>query len=684
MKNRSSRWGCLLGGLGILLLLLLLGGGWWLYRSQSAGLDNDTFISPVVSIITSPADGDEVGVGDFVSVTVQSTSLDALQSVELFLDGQSLGKVTDAPSTASWTWQAWPLGIHSFYAQAMDVKGKVGFSQVVILNVLAGDGLLKTNASEGQTLEQIGAGYGVPPDQMAAANPGLDPNQPLPGGDPVQIPVGGAGSGNGSGSESGQGGQVSDPIYTVITWTFKPKEPVDKSYCYTSTGNGVWIKMPKPPFSFLDEFIPYIQTKVSFPIKKSVIQAQCWGWIGSVLKYLGQGESQFDVLKPPNEVKIDGGGFILTGIPKAPPIKEDQFLEDEIKAVPPPFLLREPKDSQDCESHGNLIITPYLCNNLLNAKVKQYLILEWEWAPKVCWPGYCIWYDKVDGYRVYEYDTATFSRKLLRDIGPQGNRVAAVPLPWGGGKCYQVEAYVNKPGVLPSVAAWYCPGDNKYATKLTLTQVTDWLTTEDVLRDGSDEGCGYTQEHMLHSDGPGSLPGFGSQIGEVFVGAGIHKQDGSIGVSYCYMDEYYQGGVKFAHPTQIPSESVIQKAVLRFTPVWQAFHPGASASPKPSSCVISVAGVNQSWSGLVDADHWVKGVLPYQGVSVSVNQYASPQADVTAIVEKWLKNTSSNQGFVLRGWFPSLPDTSSNKTNSSWCVSALSNFQLDIYYFAPP
>lgn len=670
MNKSKFRWGCLFAGL---LILILLGGGWWYSRLQSSVLNSSSSSSsPVLVFIISPASEEEMEAGDFVPVTVQAVAPEAIQSVELFVDGQSLGAVTGSPSNASWTWQAWPLGIHSFYAQATTVSGQVEYSQVVVVNVLAGDRNMQAIAQDGQTLGQIGAGYGVPADQMAGANPKIDPSQPLPGGKEVQVPIGNGGAGNGSGAGSGQ---VFDPNYISVTWTFKPTEQVDKSYCYTSTGNGIWEKIPKPPFNFLDEFNSYIQLKLTFPNQKSVIQAQCWGWLGNLLKFLGQGETQFDLIQPSGELKIDGGGFVLTGIPKVPPIKEDQFLDYEIKSVPPPFALREPKDSQDCEAHGNLIITPYICDNLLNAKVKQYLILEWEWAPKVCWPGSCQWYDKVDGYRVYEFDPSTMVRKLVRDEKSQGNKVTAVPLPWGP-KCYQVEAYVNQPGVPSSVAASHCPGNKNNGLKITLTDVAEWLTTEDVLKDGDD--CAYTQGYILQNN---VLPGFGSQAGEVFVGAGILEKDQSIGNPYCFMDEYYQGGIKFNMTTQIPINAVVQKAVLRFTRIYQVYDGGAKPGPTPSSCVLSVTGADQSWSAKIDSDHWVKGTLPYGGQSVSVNSYGSTQTDVTSIVANWLKNPSSNHGFVLRGWFPALP---TDDEESSSCTSALNNFQLDIYYFAAP
>lgn len=236
MKKKKSRWSCL-GLIAGLLLLILLGGGWWYFRNQPLTFEGAS-ISPVVVTVTSPPNGDDINAGDFVPVSAQAVAPDAIQSLELFLDGQSLGKAAD-PSNASWTWQAWPLGIHSFYAQATDTKGQVGYSQVVIVNVLAGDGSLDVFAEAGQTLEQIGAGYGVPPDQMKGANPVLPPSQALPGGNPVKVPI-----------PNPEPKNVPGGNFTSIKWKIKINQAVEKSYCYVTTGNGVWEKIPKGPFKY--------------------------------------------------------------------------------------------------------------------------------------------------------------------------------------------------------------------------------------------------------------------------------------------------------------------------------------------------------------------------------------------------------------------------------------------------
>jgi hypothetical protein len=107
MNKRTLRWGCILSGLVILVLLMAVG-GWWFFSSQSSLTDSPP-LSPVNVFMISPASGDELNAGDFASVSIQAFAPEAIQSAELFVDGVSLGVVSDSPQNASWSWQAWPV-----------------------------------------------------------------------------------------------------------------------------------------------------------------------------------------------------------------------------------------------------------------------------------------------------------------------------------------------------------------------------------------------------------------------------------------------------------------------------------------------------------------------------------------------------------------------------------------------
>jgi hypothetical protein len=464
MKERSRR-GCVLwGGLGVLLILLFLGAGLWFFLFSNTETA-DAPPPPVVYVfLLTPANGDEVEVGDYVLVSLDAFGLSPLLSAELFVNGQSLGMESGDPENAYWTWQPLSIGIHSLTARVTDTNGEVGQSQTVIVNVLTGDGLMQVPAVEGQTLEDIGAEFGISSSQMAGANPDIDPEQPLPDGASVQVPIGDGAAGN----RSGQGGEeISIPL---IFWEFTPLTPVDKSYCYTSAGDGNWARLPKNSFKFFSGSpMKYTQHEFIPKAGKSVIQMQCWGWQGGALKFLGEGETNFDIFNPPYELLISGQGFQLNGKPQIPLSgKPPETGGDGILPIPPPFDVRQTTDVAACADHNEHIgsgqwsyVNPVYesqCDSFINKPVLTHLALIWEWEPGLEWPtpehG---WSNEIDGYRIYEIDPFQSGEpKLMAEIGGLGRKQWFLPLVLGY-RCYGVQAYSDDPLVEPSEIADNCP-----------------------------------------------------------------------------------------------------------------------------------------------------------------------------------------------------------------------------------
>jgi hypothetical protein len=674
MKERSRR-GCVVwGGLGVLLLLLFLGAGWWFFLS---GIETaDAPPSGVFAFLLTPVSGDEVEVGDYVLVSLNAFGLSPLLSAELFVNGQSLGMESGDPENAYWTWQPLSIGIHTLMARVTDINGEAGQSQTVIVNVLQGDGLVQVSALEGQTLEEIGAGFGVPPVQMASANPNIDPEQPLPDGALVQVPVGDGGAGNGS----GQGGEgVSIPL---IFWEFTPLTPVDKSYCYTSSGDGNWVKIPKKPFDFFSGSpLKYIQQDGIPKGGAGVIQVQCWGWLGETLKFLGQGETKFDVFQPADNLEILGQGFQLTGKPQIPLSgSPPETGEENTKTIPPPFALREPADTADCTKHFGNILAGFVCDALLNASVKQYRVLQWEWEPKVNLPGNDVWLNEIDGYHIYEIDPLTNSYKFLADIKNPKQKAVAVPLPWGPSRCYHIWAYVNDPVIKDFGGAGYCPGQPPAAQKITVSPATHWLTTGGAY---VNKDCGDLNPNVYD---PGIAsnydPKFGQTAGEVQVGAFMETYKG------CNQKGHYYSGVKFSL-LEYPIDGVISKAVLKFS---HRFPDGplavttGVAYKKPTSCVANVGKAKQDWGGAgFNENHYLKNNIlagsAYYEPMISLSPHITHNLDVTSIVKDWYKHPNKNHGFILGP--ASVPYPQHDDGGRSVCMSWLGNFELEIHYFVP-
>ena len=682
MDKRTFRLGCLIAGL-LFLVLLVVGGGWWFYRSSSNTADAPPSSQVQVNVfIVTPSNGNEFNAGEFVSISVQAFAPEVIENVELFVDGVSLGQVSDAPQNAFWSWQASPMGIHTLVAHATSADGQVGQSQTVIVSVLAGDGIMEVAAQKGQTLEQVGSGFGVLPDQMASANPKIDPVQPLKDGQPVQVPVGGAGAGSGSGGGSGQSqpgggaGQVGESIQVQINWQFQPKEPVDKSYCYTSAGDGNWEKMPKEPFNFFygDLLTQYPSYAFFLQPGENAIYVQCWGWLDNSLKFLGEGQGKLNLSAPAEQVDLIGAGFQLVGMPQFTP-EPEQFMGGSGVLVPPPYALREPKDASDCTAHGNPLLSGFVCNSLLNAPVKEYIILEWEWQPKTCWPGQdCNWLNDIAGYSIYEYDPVSKLSKHMKDVSNSAQKVTALPLSWGF-HCYRVEAYAINPqngDKIVSPKTIYCPDDPLKPKKTTLLPPINWLTSSgEWIELGGCGDYGSADYYLLENQNKG----FGNQAGEVLVGSYL-VQDG-----FCHKEGQYSAGVKFnVQPGLLPG-AVIQKAVLRFSKVYMDYKsPGIAGSP-PYTCVSAVGKAKQDWSGLSNGNHFSSQFLATSSNNAPIASIgtAQSQVDVTSAVSEWFKYPENNHGFILTPASAPVP----KQSGTGECLSGLGNFELDIYYFAP-
>lgn len=660
MKKRSFLWGCLAAG-AFLLLLAGIGGVWWYLRSRPQTAETPP-ASPVLVFLLSPSSGDEINAGHVVAVTLQATASTAIQSAELFVDGHSQGVVAETPQNASWNWQAWPPGIHTLSARAVTVDGKVGQSQTVMVTVLEGD--FPTQAQEGQTLEQIGADFGVPPDQMASANGGMDPTLPLPGDFPVQVPT--EGGENGDESTFDGGALDSGLISNLVHWHFKPTEAVDKSYCYLSFDKQVWYKLPKLPYHFFEgDGANYPQYDFPLTGGEKAIWAECWGWLGGTLKYLGEGETQFDPAQPPNEMVLASAGFVLTGVPHLQPMGGGE--PDSHLVVPPPSALRKPLDEQECyQNHG--FLAPFYCA-LRNDP--NYVALVWEWGTGFCWPGSdCI--TDIDGYRFYEINQVSGTVELLQELEGDWQKVFAAPNPWPG-ICYGVRAFVNNPFIGESEMVTWCPGNSAPQPQTVVLSPTQWLTSGGVW---IENGCGTYGNLDKYVD-VNQKTGFGNQAGQVLIGSLVVDDE----EDDCFRQGDYSGAVRFTLPSslQFGQSAVLQKATLVIDSEFTDYHrSGEAANAPPYTCVKAVGEANEDWTGLGNAQHFAPGQALMGYADGPFADYGSGYIDVTSIVYKWMYYPINNHGFVLYHVHVGPPYTDGD----SHCYTG-AQVRLIIDYFTP-
>ncbi|MEM6993393.1 MAG: Ig-like domain-containing protein [Myxococcota bacterium] len=122
--------------------------------------------APVVSIVH-PLHGDRFAQGEVFDVELMVADGGSISSVSLFLDGELQATDEDAPY-GGWPVIDLPVGVYEMYAEANDVAGNIGESQVITVEVVGQDG------PEGEG-EDDGAADGDGDGGADGADPDADP-----------------------------------------------------------------------------------------------------------------------------------------------------------------------------------------------------------------------------------------------------------------------------------------------------------------------------------------------------------------------------------------------------------------------------------------------------------------------------------------------------------------------------
>ncbi|KAA3644797.1 MAG: LysM peptidoglycan-binding domain-containing protein [Chloroflexi bacterium] len=675
MKRRNLLIGCTTV-LVLLALVLAAGFLWFRYRSTADVPQQAQAAPPIFVDILSPSSGLTLRSGNGLPVVAQVWSLEPLVSVELWQDGQLYSaqdsQGTTSPLQLSWTWQAAAPGVHTLTVHAQDVEDQTAQSHTLIVNVSA-TGIQQVQVVEGETLETISAQMGIPLQDLVVTNPGLEPQQPLGDGHPVFVPP----------VDSGPGApgpqlypQALGGIDVLIQWTFTPKEPVDQLYCYQSIGDGVWQRVPQEPFSFMPG-LEWLQTLILKDQETTLsLMLDCWGWQAGILKYLGQGQTNVDLKQLPVEISISGNGFDVSGLPQMKPLVGPPPGGDA--EVPAPFALREAASVSECADHFGNVWAALVCNELMNAWVKQYYMLVWEWQPQFCIPGSdCKWINDIDGYYVYEVDPETSQLISPHNVPNPSQKALAVSLPWGA-RCYAIKAYAENPqiGHVDSKAYGFCPGgQNDLAPQKLILTPEDWLSTQvDRIDVG---GCSnYGTANIMEPQGTQIVAG-------VF----------SLNTFGCWRQDDTTAGVKFNMPDLI-SGAVIQQATLRFSEVQLDYQIATDvATNEKPQCVTRLNLAAHDWTALSSA-HYITGKnyllgkaynTPYKS-GFSVLPGGKLGMDVTGAVLKWIKDPSTNHGFILVSAWSDLYNANILKpgADNTVCYSRMDQVELEILFFVPP
>ena len=189
--KRASAIGCF-----VVIVLGLIGALYLTTQIPEVSEQMPPNASPIIVTLAAPPNDAAIPLNDATPISVDAIGPQPIVAVELWVDGVRLfSKTSDAGLahlTAVWSWTPASEGTHTLMARALDAQQREGQSNVV--RVVASKDANPTTqiaykTQPGDTLPVIAQKFQVPPQQVIDANPQINPNNPIPAGQDVAVPV---------------------------------------------------------------------------------------------------------------------------------------------------------------------------------------------------------------------------------------------------------------------------------------------------------------------------------------------------------------------------------------------------------------------------------------------------------------------------------------------------------------
>jgi LysM repeat protein len=190
---------------GLVLVGVLVGGAFALTRIPPLQAQLAQVAYPSVVTVSMPLNGSVVPLNVFTTITATGYGMRPIAALELWVDG-TLVETTAAPPESAltqfdayWTWTPTEEGDHTLQVRAIDADQGSALSDLVSVSAShAADATVDFSVNPGDSVEDVALNFGVGADDILAANPGLEPGVPLPGG-PIQVPLPPSGEPSGGG-----------------------------------------------------------------------------------------------------------------------------------------------------------------------------------------------------------------------------------------------------------------------------------------------------------------------------------------------------------------------------------------------------------------------------------------------------------------------------------------------------
>jgi hypothetical protein len=331
----------------------------FLYAARVSSFSNTL----TIVALTNPSNGAVLPLHGTFSVNAEAASRRKIQELQLMVNGQPWGSKayeTAMPAArAYWQWTPSGEGTHELFVRAIDAEGRVHESNHIRVMAMASADArfpLQYAAVEGDTVDRLAESMEVSPQEILDANPGLDPQAPIPGGQPLTIPVhvpnaepvepeSGAEPAppvepppqtgdnplaiitTGIHLTTGQSGDKDSSGFLFADGKIIPDQMVEKLYLYYSLNGEIpWRRIPEEPMTFLSPqaggfdlsgYLPLAQLEAS-PQTVS-LDAEAWGWQGGSLIFLGSYHGTIGGglrAWPPQDTILKIVAYETVGIPK--------------------------------------------------------------------------------------------------------------------------------------------------------------------------------------------------------------------------------------------------------------------------------------------------------------------------------------------------------------------------------
>ena len=426
----------------------------------------------------------------------------------------------------------------------------------------------------------------------------------------------------------------------------------DEAYCYLSFGDGRWQRVPYDPFNFVPASegmtfdlarytslheIAHAALNTEDEYIEEPLEAECWGWVGGVLKFLGEGKSDLQLGR---SFELSTQGFVLTGNAGIIPFNAPAPPGPPDTGIPAPFGLMETKDAQVCEIHstGNPFLA-VLCKDILAMNNPPYTVLTWEWQPSML-------SGDIDGYVVKQVGVDGWSKTT----NSRYVKMAFFPTPWPTSEpiCYQVAAYRQPPYQEKEYSGWsqsYCLGGWPTAMSTVVLKPSSLVT-----------------HGLPQVPATAGKPEPGQAIAGLLIGYGIDSGEYSV--------QQTSAGIVF----DLPSLPNLYRATLRFSHKFDyKIHPTNKIISGDKPFCANRLGYA---SGVPFPSY---PVTSYKFLPFTEGPY-NLEVNVTTLVHAWLGGDVENFGFVFSPDVDYLVKSGVINTNYSVCWSYLSDMQLELQY----